>query len=587
MKLNKVLCLFLMLAVVFSLASCGFISNLPFIGGDETEEITVTFDSNGGSEVAPQVIEKGNLASLPEFPVKEGYTFIGWFLGETAWDFGNPVEESITLVAQWEEAAPPCEHVDKDDNNLCDNCGESFSDGDGEPEIIVYTITYKDGNKKLNLRPNAYRPDSTGLTLPAGPVKEHYEFIGWFSDSALTTPATSIDVTLQVNLTFYAGYNPISYRIDYQLDGGTNAEANPSNYTADSLPLTLEAPTKEGFDFKGWYTDANCTTPFTEITLASIGNLTVYAKWEKALVPYTVTYLDNEGNELGSDIYYVSESDQPLRDGYELEGYVFFAWVDAETSKVYTCIPAGTAQDLILTADMKSNVSVKTVIYYINGEAYTSQYFVIADGISELLAPSKAGYEFDGWYLSDACEGDKVTFIAPGTDTDVVLYAKETIITYTVKYYDGETELSLEPIEYQISDSDVVLPDVPEKFGYTVKGWYDSEGNKFTSIPANTTGDLILYATYEPKTYYITYYLNGGENNEENVSEYIFGNIPTLYDPISRDGYVFKGWYTNANYTGYAIDSIADCANCDITLYAKWEPTANSGGSNLTPEAPF
>ena len=588
MKLSKVLCVFLMLAVVFSLASCGLISKLPFFGGDDkNEKITVTFDSNGGSEVASQVIEKGGTFLAPEEPTKDGYTFVGWFLGEEKWSFGTTTDKDITLVAQWEKLPDPCEHVDKNDDNKCDKCGESFSDGTDVVAPTVYKITYMDGSQKLNLLPNSYTVESTGLVLPAAPDKEHYEFIGWFSDSALTVPATSIDVNLKSDLTFYAGYNPVSYRIDYQLDGGINAETNPANYTVLTLPVTFEAPAKDGFDFKGWYTDANCTAPITEVTLDNIGNLTVYAKWEKTLIPYTVTYLDHEGNELGADIFYESESDQPLRAAYELEGYIFLGWIDADTMTVYTSIPAGTAKNLVLTANMKSNVSVRTLTYYINGEVYTSVYFIIADGVSELLAPNKAGYEFDGWYENEACEGEKVTAIAPETDADISLYAKQTAINYTVKYLDGETELALEPIEYQISNEEIALPAVPEKEGYIIKGWYDAEGNKYTSIAANTTGDLVLYASYEPKTYYITYYLNGGENNAENASEYTHDNFPTLYDPISRDGYIFKGWYTNANCTGYAVDSIADCANRDVTLYAKWEPTSESGGSNLTPEVPF
>ena len=588
MKLNKVLCVFLMLAVVFSLASCNIISNI--FGGntpDEVVEYKVNFDTDGGSEVPAQLIEQGKTIAAPENPTKDGYDFIGWFYGEAEWDFSTPVNENMVLVAHWEETPAPCQHVDKDDDNKCDNCGEDFSDGDEAPVITIFTITYMDGDKKLNLKPNAYQPTSSGLVLPVAPAKNHYEFIGWFSDAALTIPATSIDVTAKVNLVFYAGYAPVSYRIDYQLDGGVNAESNTSVYNVESLPITLEAPTKEGFDFMGWYTDANCTEPITGITTSNIGNLTVYAKWEKERIPYTVTYLDKDGNELGSDVYYESNSDQPLRDGIELEGFVFFGWIDAETSAPYSCIPAGTAENLVLKANMKSNVSVRVLTYYINGEVYSSINFVIEDGVAELLAPSKAGYEFDGWYDNAECEGDKITSVLPGAEADVALYAKQTVITYTVKYFDGETELELAPSEYQISDSEIALPAVPAKDGYTIKGWYDAEGNKYTSIAANTVGDITLYATYEPKVYYITYYLNGGENNELNVTEYTYGSLPTLYNPLNRDGYTFEGWYTNANFTGYAVEDLSDCANCDVTLYAKWNYAAENGGSNFTPEAPF
>ena len=587
MKLSKVLCVFLMLAVIFSLASCNLIKNSPLGGLFGKTEYTVTFDSDGGTEVASATVSERTPVSAPADPTKDGYKFIGWFHGDVKWDFTSLVNENITLVAHWEKLPESCEHVDKDDNNWCDKCGETFSDGTDLPAITVYTISYKDGETSLYLKPDMFTPLSTGLTLPVAPEKENYEFIGWFSDAALTNKVTAIDVTANANLVFYASYSPISYRIDYKLDEGVNAESNPASYTVESLPITLADPTRDEYEFKGWYTDANCTEPITEINEDNIGNLTVYAKWEKIRIVYTVTYLDNEGNELGTDSFYESESDQPIRDAYELDGYVFIGWADPDTMEVYTCIPAGTAKNIVVMAQLKSETDVYLITYYINGEAYASMYFDKNEGISELLAPVKAGYKFDGWYASEECEGEKVTAIAPGAEADVSLYGNETLITYTVKYFDGETELTLGPSEYQISDAEIKLPAVPEKDGHTALGWYDAEGNKYTAIPANTAKELVLYAKYEPKMYYITYYLNGGENSELNASEYTFGNLPTLYDPLNRDGYIFEGWYTNANCTGYAISDLGDCANRDVTLYAKWTPSSESGGSNLTPEVPF
>lgn len=587
MKLKKVLCTFLMLAVVMTLASCSLIEKTPLGGLFGKTEYTVTFDSDGGTEVASATVSKRTPVSEPAIPTKEGYEFKGWYHGDVKWDFTNPVNENITLVAHWEKLPDPCAHVDKNDDNKCDNCGESFSDGNEAPAITVYRISYKDGETSLYLKPDMFTSQSTGLTLPVAPAKDHYEFIGWFTDAALTNKATGIDVNANANLVFYAGYAPVSYRIDYVLDEGVNDESNPSSYTVDSLPASFAEPARDGYEFKGWYTDANCTEPIESVTLDNIGNLTLYAKWEKIRIVYTITYLDHEGNEIGTDSFYESESDQPIRGAYELDGYVFIAWADPDTAQVYTSIPAGTARNIVVKAQLKAETDVYLITYYINGKAYTSMYFDKNEGISELLTPVKAGYEFDGWYDNAECEGEKVTAVAPGAEADVALYGKETVINYTVKYFDGETELALEPFEYQISDADIALPAVPEKDGYTVIGWYDADGNKYTAIPAGTAKELALYAKYEPKTYYITYYLNGGENNELNASEYTYGDLPTLYNPLNRDGYVFKGWYTDANCTGYAISDLSECANRDVTLYAKWEASSVSGGSNLTPEAPF
>ena len=65
---------------------------------------TVTFDSNGGTDVAAQELEYGDLVTEPESPTREGYTFDGWYSDENCsylWDFETPVNDSMELYAGW------------------------------------------------------------------------------------------------------------------------------------------------------------------------------------------------------------------------------------------------------------------------------------------------------------------------------------------------------------------------------------------------------------------------------------------------------------------------------------------------------
>ena len=89
--------------------------------------VTVTFDSNGGGEVKSQTIQQGQQVQRPADPVKEGYTFIGWYnkvdlqyINLPEWNFDYPVFENMELVAQWMEARPistdPITYLDKDGN---------------------------------------------------------------------------------------------------------------------------------------------------------------------------------------------------------------------------------------------------------------------------------------------------------------------------------------------------------------------------------------------------------------------------------------------------------------------------------------
>ena len=89
--------------------------------------VTVTFDSNGGGEVESQTIQQGQQVQRPADPVKEGYTFIGWYdkndldnkyYNMPEWNFRYSVTKDMVLVAQWMEAMPistePITYLDKD-----------------------------------------------------------------------------------------------------------------------------------------------------------------------------------------------------------------------------------------------------------------------------------------------------------------------------------------------------------------------------------------------------------------------------------------------------------------------------------------
>ncbi len=88
---------------------------------------TVTFDSDGGSAVEPQSVPQGQQVQRPADPIKDGYTFIGWYnkadlqyINLPEWNFDYPVFENMELVAQWMEARPistdPITYLDKDGN---------------------------------------------------------------------------------------------------------------------------------------------------------------------------------------------------------------------------------------------------------------------------------------------------------------------------------------------------------------------------------------------------------------------------------------------------------------------------------------
>ena len=89
--------------------------------------------------------------------------------------------------------------------------------------------------------------------------------------------------------TLYANFGILTYDITYNLDGGTNHVDNLTNYTIETPTITLKEPTKTGYTFNGWYSEAGFTNNVTEIATGSTDNKTFYAKWTENKSTITVT----------------------------------------------------------------------------------------------------------------------------------------------------------------------------------------------------------------------------------------------------------------------------------------------------------
>ena len=131
--------------------------------GEVIGAYTVTFQSEGGSEVASQ-IRANAPAARPADPTKEGYTFIGWYKGESEWDFETPVTPvtpDLTLTAKW--------------------------------QLNQYTITFDTaGGSEV---PSITQDYGTAITAPANPTKTGYTFAGWDKTIPSTMPAGDMTIT--------------------------------------------------------------------------------------------------------------------------------------------------------------------------------------------------------------------------------------------------------------------------------------------------------------------------------------------------------------------------------------------------------
>ena len=194
--------------------------------GEVIGAYTVTFQSEGGSEVASQ-IRANAPAARPADPTKEGHTFIGWYNGESEWNFETPVTEKLTLTAKW--------------------------------QINRYTITFDTaGGSEV---PSITQDYGTAITAPANPTKTGYTFAGWDKTIPTTMPAGDMTITARWQVNQYT----ITFKPE---NGGQDIVIKQDYGTAITAPAN---PTKTGYTFAGWDKTIPSTMP--------AGDMTITARW--------------------------------------------------------------------------------------------------------------------------------------------------------------------------------------------------------------------------------------------------------------------------------------------------------------------
>ena len=279
----------------------GFVTNCKIEGGifsgivdgtcqiENSAKVTVDFVTKGGGSIPQQEVLRGQKAQDPGALVQDGYVFEGWYVSgnpNLKWDFSDSVTYNLKLEAHWNKVY----QVTMQTN------GGTIAPG---KEIKSYT-------------------GGTSLTLPgAGDItRGGYTFAGWFEDSGFSgSPVTEISSTDTGDKIFYAKWKqniaPVTPaqtehndanhdNTNHDNTGDTNESGGtpPAIYPAltfdtcggssikavrawkgHMINLSGYRPTREGYEFSGWYADQNLTQPITEIRLD--GNRTVYAGWIK------------------------------------------------------------------------------------------------------------------------------------------------------------------------------------------------------------------------------------------------------------------------------------------------------------------
>ena len=195
----------------------------------EINQYTITFDTNGGSEIVPITQDYGTEITAPDNPTRKGYTFKGW-------DKEIPKTmpaENITVKAQW--------------------------------KINQYTIAF-DTNGGSEIAPIT-QDYGTEITAPADPTRKGYTFKGWDKEIPETMPAGNITVKAQWEIN--------QYTITFDTNGGSEIAPITQDYgTEITAP---DKPTRKGYTFKGWDKEIPETMPAE--------NITITARWKDTEKP--------------------------------------------------------------------------------------------------------------------------------------------------------------------------------------------------------------------------------------------------------------------------------------------------------------
>ncbi|MBQ4444259.1 MAG: InlB B-repeat-containing protein [Clostridia bacterium] len=550
----------------------------------------ITYDSRGGTAVAPTYRTYGAAVSAPVAPTKTGYVFDGWYEEDELYAFDTMPARDVALTAAWTPETYSLTFV---------LSGGSYQEGQSNPE--GYTIE-----------------TATFALTPV--VKNGYTFDGWYEDGK---KVTSIAKGSYGNRTFVANFEAITYTITYQ-DLFDADNTNPTTYTVESDTIVLTDLHRVGYFFAGWLRGNELVT---NIANGTTGDITLTATWEAA---YYTVYLNREENQTFTVTFdlngasgtaptaqTIGNNDAlayptvPARAGYAFGGWydneqcagrvfdfgatvvadvtLYAKWIEATGRTVTLGAESRTVTDVIAVGGTKA-LSIDGVTYFV--------YALVPTASGNISVYTEGDIDTIGYLYSEY--GTLLVSHDDVSDED-----KNFLFNYNVSanrlYYvalrganpdeQGDSTLRIDGAT-AVADGGTLSPsghttvyygqcftlDVPEAVdGYTFRGWYtavNGGGVQYTDETGSSLrdwdidGNATLYAYLQRQEYTVTFVT--GQGTKIDPVTLAYGDRLDINSYVTtRQNYSFTGWYlAQSDANPYEATTMPDH---DVTLYAKWK----------------
>ena len=359
-------------AGLFLLASCG-------------KTYLVSFEEEGGSEVADVEVKEGELVTLPANPTKEGLTFDGWYTDPNctkAFDATQPVVEEITLYAKWS---------------------------------VKLTFDSKGGSAVDAIVAKA----SSVYELPANPTRDGYAFVGWYTDEAYTKALPAL-VFPAKNTTAYAKW--LALDVDAKHVFSNLASNDPNAFEVEDNKFTAT-------ESKGSWTYVNAKffenlAGYDTVVADVIGTegVEIMFKFEGAGIGTEYTEGETKHTQINEKTFVLTGKEQRIVWNFRKEvlaksgsGECRFGFflapgkegkIEGEPNEevvgVYVEVKSLFACRALAEGEQNKEYAVTYVVN--NGTPVVETQFVTKGAKATApTAPTREGYTFGGWYKETEC----------------------------------------------------------------------------------------------------------------------------------------------------------------------------------------